>query len=177
MLFSQDKKGRQLAIVCLAAVMTQITFLCTYQCQADGGRRGIGWGFDIFHKIAVKFPTPGQKCEVKHNWNSPPWKMVCGDRQEQKFKYPLPLRRQDHSNALPPGQRNIDQIPALCPAFPPSQLDIDRRIDMGVLSSPGLPQGKLLSLRFWSLLLYNSSSETEVKRSAILFLRRTLQGA
>ena len=31
-----------------------------------GGRRGIGWDFDIFSKIAIKFPTPGQKCEVKY---------------------------------------------------------------------------------------------------------------
>ena len=28
---------------------------------------GIGRDFDIFQKIAVKFPTPGQKCEVKYN--------------------------------------------------------------------------------------------------------------
>ena len=34
---------------------------------AGGGRRGIGRDFDIFQKIAVKFPTPGQKCEVKYN--------------------------------------------------------------------------------------------------------------
>ena len=27
----------------------------------------IGRGFDIFQKIAVKFPTPRQKCEVKYN--------------------------------------------------------------------------------------------------------------
>ena len=32
-----------------------------------GGRRGIGRDLDIFQKIAVKFPTPGQKCEVKYN--------------------------------------------------------------------------------------------------------------
>ena len=32
-----------------------------------GGRRGIGREFDIFQQIAVKFPTPGQKCEVKYN--------------------------------------------------------------------------------------------------------------
>ena len=32
-----------------------------------GGRRGIGRDFDIFQKIAVKFPTPGQKREVKYN--------------------------------------------------------------------------------------------------------------
>ena len=29
-----------------------------------GGRRGIGRNFDIFQKFAVKFPIPGQKCEV-----------------------------------------------------------------------------------------------------------------
>ena len=33
--------------------------------QQGGGTWGIGLGFDIFQKIAVKFPTPGQKCEVK----------------------------------------------------------------------------------------------------------------
>ena len=41
-------------------------------------RRGIGWDFDIFQKVAVKFPTPGQKCEVKYNLNSPPREMICG---------------------------------------------------------------------------------------------------
>ena len=30
-----------------------------------GGGRGIGGGLDFFQKIAVKFPTPEQKCEVK----------------------------------------------------------------------------------------------------------------
>ena len=35
--------------------------------QGGGGTWGIGWGFDIFQEIAVKFPTPGQKCEVKYN--------------------------------------------------------------------------------------------------------------
>ena len=47
-----------------------------------GGRRGIGRDFDIFQKIAVKFPTPGQKCEVKCNWNSPPKEVICGDGHE-----------------------------------------------------------------------------------------------
>ena len=32
-----------------------------------GGGRFIGWDFDIFQKIAVKFATPGQKCEVEYN--------------------------------------------------------------------------------------------------------------
>ena len=31
------------------------------------GGGGIEWGFDIFQKIAVEFPTMGQKCEVKYN--------------------------------------------------------------------------------------------------------------
>ena len=31
------------------------------------GRQGIGRDFDIFQKVAVKFPTPGQKCEIKYN--------------------------------------------------------------------------------------------------------------
>ena len=35
--------------------------------RGGGGRRGIERDFDIFQKIAVKFPTPGQKCEVKYN--------------------------------------------------------------------------------------------------------------
>ena len=32
-----------------------------------GGNSIIGRGFDNFRKIAVKFPTPEQKCEVKFN--------------------------------------------------------------------------------------------------------------
>ena len=39
-----------------------------------GGRRGIGRDFDIFIKIAVKFPTSGQNCEVKYNLISQPEK-------------------------------------------------------------------------------------------------------
>ena len=56
--------------------------------REGGGRRGIGRDSDIFPKIAVKFPTPGQKCEVKYNWNSSPQEMIWGHRHEQKFKYP-----------------------------------------------------------------------------------------
>ena len=58
--------------------------------RRGGGRRGIGRDFDIFPKTAVKFPTPGQKCEVKYNWNSPPQEIIWGHRHEQKFKYPYP---------------------------------------------------------------------------------------
>ena len=80
-----------------------------------GERRGIGRGFDVFQKIAVKFPTPGQKCEVKYNWNFPAREMICGHRHTKKFK--CPLRQQDNSNALPRA-KVINQIPTLCPASP-----------------------------------------------------------
>ena len=35
--------------------------------QGKGGWGGIGQGFDISQKIAVKFSTPREKCEVKYN--------------------------------------------------------------------------------------------------------------
>ena len=54
-----------------------------------GERRGVGH-FDIFQKIAVKFPTPGQKCEVKYNGSSPPHEIIYGHRHEQKLNYPYP---------------------------------------------------------------------------------------
>ena len=41
--------------------------MASQQGGGGGGTWGIGWEFDIFQKIAVKFPTPGQKCEVKYN--------------------------------------------------------------------------------------------------------------
>ena len=37
-----------------------------------GGRQGMGWGFDIFEKFAVKFPAHGQIIAVKCNQISPP---------------------------------------------------------------------------------------------------------
>ena len=83
-----------------------------------GERRGIGRDFDIFPKITVKFPTPGKKCEVRYNWNSPPQEMTCGHGHEQKFKYPY---SQDSKIIQMPYPRTkaIDQIPALCPPLPP----------------------------------------------------------
>ncbi len=55
-----------------------------------GGGAGVRWGFDIFQKIAVKFPTTRQKCEVKYNWNFPPREMICGHKHTKIFKYPYP---------------------------------------------------------------------------------------
>ena len=78
-----------------------------------GGEGGTGRGFDIFQKIAVEFPTSGQKCEVKYNWNSPPREMICGHGHYQKFKYPY-LRNSKIIQMPYPRAKAIDQIPALC---------------------------------------------------------------
>ena len=54
----------------LAAFTKILQNLCTYQCQTGrggGGKAGHRGGFGHFSNIAVKFPTPGQKCEVKYN--------------------------------------------------------------------------------------------------------------
>ena len=78
---------------------------------AGRGRRGIGRDFDIFQKNAVKFPTPGQKCEVKYNWNSPPgkWFVVTGKNKNsniptpgtaRQFKCPTP-GQSDRSKSRP----------------------------------------------------------------------------
>ena len=42
-----------------------------------GGRQGMGWGFDIFQKFAVKFPAHGQIIPVKCSQISPPWAAHC----------------------------------------------------------------------------------------------------
>ena len=51
------------------------------------GRRGIGRDFDIFPKIAVKFPTPGQTCEVKYNEIPHPrkWFVVTGKNKNSNI--------------------------------------------------------------------------------------------
>ena len=41
------------------------------------GRQGMGWGFDIFQKFAVKFPAHGQIIPVKCNQISPPRAAHC----------------------------------------------------------------------------------------------------
>ena len=72
----------------------------------------MGRDFDIFQKIAVKFPTPGQKCEVKYNKISPPREVICGHGHEQKFRYPYP--RDSKKIQMPyPRAKAIDQNPAL----------------------------------------------------------------
>ena len=42
-----------------------------------GGRQGMGWGFDIFQELAVKFPAHGQIIPVKCNQISPPRAAHC----------------------------------------------------------------------------------------------------
>ena len=42
-----------------------------------GGRQGMGWGFDIFQKVAVKFPVHGQIIPVKCNQISRPRAAHC----------------------------------------------------------------------------------------------------
>ena len=65
--------------------------------------------FDIFQKIAVKFPTPGK---------FPAREMISGHGHEQKFKYPYP--RDSKIIQMPyPRAKAIGQNPALCPTFPP----------------------------------------------------------
>ena len=46
-----------------------------------GGRQGMGWGFDIFQKFAVKFPAHGQIIPVKCNQGCLPF-----DRKFRKFR-------------------------------------------------------------------------------------------
>ena len=66
-----------------------MTYLCTYQCNASGGggggggggRQGIGWGFDFFQKISIKFPAHGQSIPVKCNQISPPQAAHCCQSQ------------------------------------------------------------------------------------------------
>ena len=86
----------------------------------------IGRDFDIFQKIAVKFPTPGQKCEVKYNWKSPPGKWFVVTGTNKNLNIPTP---EDSKIIQMPYLRAkaIDQNPALCPTFP-RRLDIDRCI-------------------------------------------------
>ena len=80
---------------------------------ARGGRRGIGQDFDIFPKIAVKFPTPRQKCEVKYTPGNDLW---------SRARTKIQISRDSKIIQMPyPRAKAIDQIPALCPASnPPS---------------------------------------------------------
>ena len=113
----------------------------------QGEKRGIGWDFDIFQKIAVKFPTPGQKCEVKYNQISHPENDLWS-RARTKIQISLPLEQQENSNALPrakaidqnlaSSRRSVSRLeeanqnPTLCPAPFPRRLDIDRCIKQSI---------------------------------------------
>ena len=83
---------------------------CTYQCQAGRGEAGLGRDFDIFPKIAVKLPTPGNNF-----WS---WTRT-------KIRISLLPGQQDNSNALPPSQSDQSN-PRPMPRLPPRRLDIDR---------------------------------------------------
>ena len=73
----------------------------------------IGWGFDIFQKVSVKFPTPGQKCESNIT-KFPTPRNDLWSRARTKIQISLPPGQQENSNALPPGQiKAIDQNPGL----------------------------------------------------------------
>ena len=51
--------------------------LLAFWVGCGGGGQGMGWGFDIFQKFAVKFPARGQITAVKCNQISPPWAAHC----------------------------------------------------------------------------------------------------
>jgi len=62
---------------------------------AGGGKQGMGWGFDIFQKFAVKFPAHGQTIPVNCTKISPPWAALCPytDRshwQKNRLRFSLP---------------------------------------------------------------------------------------
>ena len=86
--------------------------------RRGGGRQGMGWGFDIFQKFAIKFPAHGQiipaNCNQIHQHVGP----TSG---EERFKYPLP--RENKIGQMPYPRTNKDnQIPDPCPASPPPGL-------------------------------------------------------
>ena len=72
--------------------------LCTYQCQAGGG--GIGRDFDIFQKIAVKFPTPGKN--VRSNITKfPTPRNDLWSQARTKIQISLPPGQNDRSKSRP----------------------------------------------------------------------------
>ena len=46
-----------------------------------GGGQGIGWGFDFFQKISIKFPAHGESIPVKCNQISPSQAAHCCQSQ------------------------------------------------------------------------------------------------
>ena len=62
----------------------------------EGGRQGMGWGFDIFQKFAVKFPTRGQTIPVKCTKISLPRVAYCC----QSFPGWMQERRKENRKTL-----------------------------------------------------------------------------
>ena len=60
--------------------------------MGGGGRQGMGWGFDIFQELVVKFPAHGQIIPVKCNQISPPRAAHCA------VKYPKAGWTQERHN-------------------------------------------------------------------------------
>ena len=91
-----------------------------------GERRGIGWDFDIFQKITVKFPTPCKN--VRSNIAKfPTPRNDLWSRARTKIQISLAPGQQENSNALPPGQSDRSKFRPM-PRLPPRRLDIDRCI-------------------------------------------------
>ena len=83
-----------------------------------GGRRGIGREFDLFQKIAVKFLTPRQKCEVKYNFPTPgKWSQA-----RTKIQISVSPGQQDNSNALTPGQSDGSKSRAMVQILHPTAI-------------------------------------------------------
>ena len=80
---SSDWEARRAGPVLTSPLCCLSIFYAPINVKPAGGgrgRQGIGRDFDIFPKVAVKFPTPGQKCEVKYTEIPHPrkWFVVTG---------------------------------------------------------------------------------------------------
>ena len=61
----------------MVRVREQVLSNAPINVKPVAGGAGMGWGFDIFQKFAVKFPAHGQIIPVKCNQISPPWAARC----------------------------------------------------------------------------------------------------
>ena len=113
----------------LRTVCMPCDFLLAVVFATSTGRRGIGRGFDIFRKIAFKFPTPGKNVRSNITKFSTP-RNAFWPRARTKIQISLPPGQQENSNALPPGLSDRSKsrpMPRFHPP-PPRRLDIDRCI-------------------------------------------------